>query len=210
MDAPVPNDAAALHAACQPDAAAEGQVAAYEALWAYLYRITFFLVRDQPDAAAMAQDYAQNALLRIHRRLADCREPAAFLGWSRRIATNLVLDDMRRRRRLVPLDEATWDDVTLGAGASQTRRDVETRAGQSWLDQQLAATIGGAPLSDRSRRLVIGRFLENVPDEELAARESALAERDIRPSHIQVTRAKNIAKLRQYGPLLALLRDKAT
>jgi hypothetical protein len=39
--------------------------------------------------------------------------------------------------------------------------------------------------------------------------ESKLAGVETLPSHIQVTRAKNIAKLRQWPPLLALLDSPA-
>jgi hypothetical protein len=64
-----------------------------------------------------------------------------------------------------------------------------------------------APISDRSRRVVIGRYLDDLPDDQLAATESDLSATDVQPSNIQVTRSKNISKLRDFEPFIAFLRE---
>lgn len=189
-------DSAELYHACgSADTAV--QAAAYRELWHYLYRIAFYMTTRQPDGPALAQDCAQRALLRIHQNRTACREPKAFRTWSRRIVTNMVIDDLRRRKRLLPLPDP---------GTSATKIPHESSPEASVLTDitavSLRTLLNQAPISDRSRRVVIGRYLDDLPDETLASIETQLADSDVRPSHVQVTRAKNIAKLRDW-PLLA-------
>ena len=68
-------------------------------------------------------------------------------------------------------------------------------------EKKMRTLFADSPTSERSKRVIIGRFFENQMDEELARRESALAQKAVRPSHVQVTRAKNIAKLREWERL---------
>lgn len=193
----------ALYWACgsQDTAVQEG---AYRQLWEYLFRVAYQLALRQADGAALAQDCAQQALVRIHEQRHNCAEPKAFHGWARRIATNLVIDELRRRRRLVFHD---------GGEAGESQKEVvdasplpETAVLDHLTEQSLRQLLAHSPMSARSRRLVIGRYLDDLPDEMLAQTESALANETVRPSHIQVTRAKNIAKLREWE-LLQQFRD---
>src|SRR3712207_3262544 len=102
--APGFGDSATLYAGCcSSDAGVQER--AYTALYAYLYRVARYMLRSYPEADALAQDCCQIAVIRVHTRLSECREPAAFLTWSRRIAANVVNDEIRRRKRLQSLDE---------------------------------------------------------------------------------------------------------
>ncbi len=67
--------------------------------------------------------------------------------------------------------------------------------------ENLRSLLEKAPISDRSRRVVIGRYLDDADDESLAQTESEIAQKDVLPSHIQVTRSKNITKLRKWDTL---------
>ena len=49
--------------------------------------------------------------------------------------------------------------------------------------------------------------LTDLDDNDLAQTESDLADEDVRPSHVQVTRAKNISKLRQWSLLHQFLEE---
>lgn len=191
-------DSADLYAACQSDDAAV-QTDAYTTLWTYLYRIALHIVRDQPAPDALAQSCAQNALLTIHQRLDECREPAAFRSWCRRIVSNVAIDLLRKRKRLVPLEAASPDEDTV---SDPPPRPDTVVLEQMALDD-LRRLLEKAPISERSFRVVVGRYLDNASEEELAETESDLAGREVLPSHIQVTRSKNIAKLRKWE----LLRD---
>jgi RNA polymerase sigma factor (sigma-70 family) len=195
-------DSTTWFAACQ-DPDPQAQASAYEALFIYLSRAARHIVRDQPGAEALAQDCAQIALIRIHERLDECREPAAFRTWARQIVSHLAIDSLRRRSKLTFAAEDELEFV-LHEGADDDA-SLEEEIATADNESALYVTIHNAPISDRSRRVVIGRYLQELPDEPLAERESKLAGKTVLPSHIQVTRAKNMAKLRTWEPLLSLL-----
>jgi hypothetical protein len=62
-----------------------------------------------------------------------------------------------------------------------------------------------APISERSYRTIVGRYLDDIPDEELAKSESERTGQTLLPSHLQVTRAKNLSKLRKWKHLSSVL-----
>jgi RNA polymerase sigma factor (sigma-70 family) len=189
-----------LYAACA-DHGSERQVAAYEMLWAYLHGVAYWMVRERPDPDAFAADCAQIALLKIHQNLDRCQEPAAFRAWAARIVRRTVLDELRRpdhaRRASLPDDEE--QDDWFGS-VPPIPEPVDLRG-------LLLAAIEHGPLSDRSRRVVVGKFLDDVPDEMLARTESELAAQAVLPSHVQVTRAKNLASLRRDPVFVERVRD---
>jgi RNA polymerase sigma factor (sigma-70 family) len=185
------------------DCMAEGspaQAAAFAQLWPALYRIAYAMLARQPDGEALASDCAQAALIKIHRSLASCHSPARFRAWCAQIVRRVVIDELRRpelaRRAALPADDAD----APAAPAIELGEAAELRA-------LLLAAIGAAPLSERSRRVVLGRFFSEQSDESLAQAESGLAAQAVLPSHIQVTRAKNLAKLRANTTLIERLRD---
>jgi RNA polymerase sigma factor (sigma-70 family) len=186
-------DNAELYAACRSGDRLV-QAAAYETLWGYLYRVAFQVLRDQPEPEMLAQDCAQDALIRVHERLAECREPAAFRAWARRIVTNLAIDTLRRSKWETLPGEDEWDRIPA-SDPPQPEKEA--------LEHELFALISQAPISDRSRRVVLGRYLDGVPDERLAREESRRANRSVLPSHVQVTRSKDINRLRSWAPLEA-------
>lgn len=197
-------DSANWYHACQ-DTDQAVRSAAYTALFAYLSRVALQVVYDQPEAEALAQDCAQTALIRIHERLDECREPAAFRAWARQITSHIAIDTLRRRARLTFVAEAELDAASRSAALAELPLEEQTAVAAH--HQALYTAIQRAPISDRSRRVVIGRYLQELPDELLAEVESKLAKTTTLPSHIQVTRAKNIAKLRQWPPLVELLAE---
>lgn len=196
-------DSADLYHACGSTDQAV-QAAAYQTLWEYLFRVAFYLAAQQPDQEALAQDCAQRALIRIHQQRLRCEEPKAFRTWSRRIVSNLVIDELRRRKRLQPLPEPAQETQLDNHPTSHP--ELETAA--SLTAGSLRQLLQQSPMSDRSRRVVIGRYLDDRNDDSLAQTESELANDDVRPSHVQVTRSKNISKLRQW-PLLRRFLDEA-
>ncbi len=197
-------DSADLFAACGSSDPSV-RTGAYEVLWAYLLRIALYMTARQPDQQALAQDCAQRALIRIHQQRLRCQEPKAFRTWSRRIVSNLVIDELRRRKRLQPLPEA--DQETLAVSSSVNHPEMETLA--TLTTASLRRLLQQAPISERSRRVVIGRFLDEQEDEGLAQTESRLAGEEVLPSHVQVTRSKNISKLRQWPLLRQFLQEAA-
>jgi RNA polymerase sigma factor (sigma-70 family) len=184
-----------LYAACGREGS-DAQADAYRQLFRELFRVTYGMLRARPDGEALAADCAQAALIKAHRSLAQCREPATFRAWAAQIARRTVLDALRRpaQARHAPLDE---HEAALAAPPPEAPSDLRGL---------LLDAVRRGPLSERSRRVILGRFFEERPDEELAAEEARLAGEPVRPSHVQVTRAKNIAKLRGDTGLMERLR----
>ena len=146
----------ALYVACNsldPAAQANG----YETLWRHLYRAALQVARDQADSEAVAQDGAQIALTRIHQRRAQCRTPEAFLPWARRIVVNAVVDELRRRQRQVRLDDPE-DEGELAGAANRPRSPDNLEAAD------LLSLLNHAPISARSRRVVVGRYWDGSDD----------------------------------------------
>jgi RNA polymerase sigma factor (sigma-70 family) len=192
-------DNQSLYAACGQEGS-DAQSAAFTILWDYVYRIAYAMLHTRPDAEALAADCTQITLLKIHRSMAQCREPAAFRGWAAQIARRTVIDLVRQDAhvQLVPLP--IDDDAPHQAFVVQPPSTNDLHA-------LLLAAIQNGRLSERSQRVVIGRFFHDQADEALARVESQLSGETVLPSHIQVTRAKNLAKLRQDTALIHHLRD---
>jgi RNA polymerase sigma factor (sigma-70 family) len=189
-------DSRALYEACRRDGS-DAQADAYGALWGQLYRVTYAMLRGRPEGEALAADCAQAALLKVHRSLDQCRDPAAFRGWASQIARRAVLDALRQpaEARRIPLADA---EHALAVAPPPEPDDLRAT---------LLHAIEHGPLSERSRRVVLGRFFEERTDEQLADAEARQAGERLLPSHIQVTRSKNLAKLRQDAALLDRLRE---
>lgn len=189
-------DSVQLYQACASDDH-KIQEDAYQQLWPYLHQIAWNVLRRQPDAADLAQDCAQKALIRIHDKLADCQEPAAFRTWARRIVSHLAIDELRRRKRLVQWEEEKVEHLADSSPESNLEAIVLDEITMT----DVQSLISNAPISQRSRRVIIGRYIEGLPDELIAQTETELAKQEVLPSHVQVTRSKNVSKLRQW-PLL--------
>ncbi len=194
-----PEDSVELYNAIQARDS-ETQRAAFQVLGTQLLRIAQSMLRAQPDGADLAEDCVQMALIKIHANVAQCRNPLAFREWSAQIVRRIVIDELRRpeyrRRAALPEDDHVHWQATPQQLMSTT--DLHTL---------LVDMIEHGPLSDRSRRVVRGRYFEEQPDEVLARTESDRSGQPVLPSHIQVTRAKNLAALRRDSGLVERLRD---
>ncbi|WP_217924587.1 RNA polymerase sigma factor [Miltoncostaea oceani] len=102
---------------------------------------------------ALADDIAQDTMVRALARLGDLDEPAAFPGWVARIATRRSLDVLRSEQRLVDLGEVPdvpveW--VGRHGDAADLRRAI-------------------AELSEDRRVVVVLRFWLDLTPSEIAA-----------------------------------------
>ncbi|MFN8446671.1 MAG: sigma-70 family RNA polymerase sigma factor [Caldilineaceae bacterium] len=200
MSSSAPSDAATLYQNCR-STDLNVQSAAYRTLWRLLYQGAWNLLYDQIDGADLAEDCAQQALMRIHQRLHECNQPAAFLSWSQRIVANLTIDELRRRKRF----SGTTSTQDEGQNPLENVPVLPEMVSQLEIEE-LRTLLQKAPISDRSRRVVVGRFFDQSDDEQLAQVERELSGEAVLSSHVQVTRAKNLAKLRNWQPLREYLR----
>ena len=146
------------------DEGSDRQRAAFERLWRYLYAVAWRMLTDRPGGEDLAADCTQQALIKIHGRLAECREPGRFLSWAAQIVRRTVIDELRRpdqARRAPALEEPHEPAI-----------EPDMLAGIADLPVLVREALRQAPLSDRSRRVVSGRYFQERPDEELAQVES--------------------------------------
>src|ERR671910_1135766 len=119
---------------------------------------------------ANAEDFAQEALIKITGTLDSFRGESRFTTWAQKIAMNVALTELRRRR---------WRDVSLqdlfarreGAdrGPADTQLTPEELALQSTVLQELRRMVE-EELTDRQREAVVAVLLEEMPISEAARR----------------------------------------
>ena len=115
-------------------------------------------------------DFAQEALIRITGNLDSFRGESHFTTWAQKIAMNVALTELKRRR---------WRDVSLqdlfarreGAdrGPADTQLNPEQLAFQNMVLGELRRMVE-EELTDRQREAVVAVLLEDMPVSEVAKR----------------------------------------
>jgi RNA polymerase sigma-70 factor (ECF subfamily) len=122
------------------------------------------------DVDANVEDFAQEALIKIMGNLGSFRGESRFTTWANKIAMNVVLTELKRRR---------WRDVSLqdlfarrGAadrGPADPHLTPEQLAYQNMVLTKLRRVID-EELSARQREAVVAVILEGMPISEVARR----------------------------------------
>ncbi len=123
----------------------------------YLGRIVAYGYRMLGDGAE-AEDVAQETFLRLWRNIDTWRAEAPLIHWLHRVAYNLCIDRLRRRRT-IPLD-ATPEPLDLSEDPAGTLHRLE-------LADAVAAAIGQLP--ERQRAAVVFVHQEGLNNIETAA-----------------------------------------
>lgn len=120
-----------------------------------------------------AEDFAQEALIRILENLDSFRGESRFTTWARSIAIRVAYTDLRRRR---------WSDVSLqeilerhGGRRSESDifRDRTSQPERAAARKMMVETIQGfiaEELTERQREALIAVMFEGMPLEETARR----------------------------------------
>ena len=99
------------------DLASGGELEAFDELVRRYHRKVYALASNMLKDHDAADDICQEAFMRAYRALSRFRKGASFYTWIYRIATNLCLNYLRDRKRLVRMDEAPV--ATLASSDSQ-------------------------------------------------------------------------------------------
>jgi RNA polymerase sigma-70 factor, ECF subfamily len=137
-----------------------------EAHYKHVYNLALRMVRSEADAA----DLTQETFVRVYRSLPRLRAEGAQLAWIRRIATNLCLDHLRRRRAAPPacsLDALLADspDLALFADQSDAGSDPYRHSAAEERKQVLHRALGALP--DDYRALIVLHHVEGMGVEEI-------------------------------------------
>jgi len=161
----------ALQTSALVERAREGDQRAFEALVdLYKDKIYTYVSRMLHDPVE-AQDIAQDTFLRAYQSLPRFRGASSFQTWLYRIASNLVIDSVRRRSRrqagAVSLDApVNTEDGELARQIPDERRGPEQLAESTAVQEQVKQAI--ARLSPKLRPVLVMYDLQGMSYQEIA------------------------------------------
>ncbi len=119
---------------------------------------------------AYVEDFAQEALLRITGNLDSFRGESRFTTWAQKIAMNVALTELKRRRwRDVSLQDLFARREAADSGPEDTQLTPEQLAYQNTVLGELHRMVD-EELTDRQREAVVAVILEGMPISEVARR----------------------------------------
>ncbi|MBK8024676.1 MAG: sigma-70 family RNA polymerase sigma factor [Chloroflexi bacterium] len=126
------------------------------------------------DVTQMAQDMAQDALMRVIENLDSFRGDSLFTTWAMRVAVRVAISDLRRARyRDFSLDALTADGepawLSLNPVASDKAPNPERAAEQREVVTRLQDSIREA-LTERQYQALVAVAVNHVPMEVVAER----------------------------------------
>jgi RNA polymerase sigma-70 factor, ECF subfamily len=133
--------------------AAEGDLAAFETLvrrhQRRVYSLAYHAVRDE----GLAEELAQDVFVQLHAHLGQLESPRHLAAWLRRVTSHRVIDALRARKQVLPLDaaaEPTTDPLRTDPLATGLIRRELTR------------------LPPQARLVVMLRYMEDLAPTEIA------------------------------------------
>jgi RNA polymerase sigma-70 factor (ECF subfamily) len=122
------------------------------------------------DVDANVEDFAQEALIKIMSNLASFRGESRFTTWANKIAMNVALTELKRRRwRDVSLQDVFARREAADRGLADHHLTPEQLAYQNMVLTNLRRMID-EELTDRQREAVVAVTLEGMPIAEVARR----------------------------------------
>jgi RNA polymerase sigma-70 factor, ECF subfamily len=122
------------------------------------------------DVDANAGDFAQEALIKITANLDSFRGESRFTTWAQKIAMNVALTELKRRRwRDVSLQELFARREAANGEPADTQLSPEQLALQNTVLQELRRMVD-EELTDRQQEAVVAVILEGMPVSEVARR----------------------------------------
>jgi RNA polymerase sigma-70 factor (ECF subfamily) len=115
-------------------------------------------------------DFAQEALIKITGNLDSFRGESRFTTWAQKIAMNVALTELKRRRwRDVSLQDLIARREAADRGPADTQLTPEQLAYQNTVLGELRRMVD-EELTDRQREAVVAVILEGMPISEVAKR----------------------------------------
>jgi RNA polymerase sigma-70 factor, ECF subfamily len=119
---------------------------------------------------ANIEDFAQEALIKIMSNLDSFRGESRFTTWAKKIAMNVALTELKRRRwQNVSLQDLLARRTATGRGLADPQLTPEQEAFQNMVLAKLRGIID-EELTDRQREAVVAVILEGMPIAEVARR----------------------------------------
>jgi RNA polymerase sigma-70 factor (ECF subfamily) len=139
----------------------DGRKEAFDELMRRYQDRVYWTIRRMIGDADEAYDLTQDVFIKAHAKLGSFRGDAQFFTWLYRIASNLSINHLRRKklRTFFSLDDIL--DLEDSAPAPAVRAE----------ESELQARIAGAirRLPEKQRSVFIMRYYDDLPYEEMAA-----------------------------------------
>lgn len=143
-----------------------GETAAFEELLGRYEGLVYNLAHRYFGNQAEACDVAQEAMIKIYRRIGDFRGQSSFKTWLYRVVTNVCLDYLRKRRTApLSLDELA-EENRAAVKVAPPSEDPEASLERAELGEILGGLI--STLAKDHRSVLILRDVEGLAYEEIA------------------------------------------
>lgn len=126
----------------------------YEAHVDRVYRLAYRMVGED----ALARDLTQDTFIRVFEKLDGFRGDAAFTTWLHSVATSVVLNGLRTRKRIRSREKDM--EAARHVGVTPTRIEPDVR-------RRLTEAVNGLP--DKYRTVFVMHDLEGYTHREIAA-----------------------------------------
>jgi len=139
-----------------------------ELYYKHVYRLIYRMIRNEADAA----DLTQETFIRVYRALPRLRHDTASGAWVRRIATNVCVDFLRRKRR-TPQHVSLDTEMMSGESSFEIRLPHNTSVDPSGLAERsetqrtVREAIDGLP--NAYRTVILLHHILDMRVEEVAA-----------------------------------------
>jgi RNA polymerase sigma-70 factor (ECF subfamily) len=128
---------------------------------AYKDRVFSIAVYSFNGDATAASDVTQQIFLKLMTSITQFRGDAEFTTWLYRLVVNACIDEQRRGRRFLPLDES------MPVSRMEDRRPQEKQFARLEMADSVKAAI--SELSPRFRLPILLKYIEGLSYEEIAA-----------------------------------------
>ena len=142
-----------------------GEQTAFDELAARHYRRVYNVIYRMLGNREQAEDVTQETFLRVYSRLDTFQEGGSFVGWLRRIASNMSIDHLRRRReQTVSLDE----QLESGVEQADTRLDAQPEDRLEMSEDSRRVVEAVQKLPGKQRAVLVLRHVEGMKIDEIA------------------------------------------
>jgi len=130
-----------------------------------VFAVALGVVKNQDDAL----DVVQEAFVKVHKHIGSFQGSSSFYTWLYRIAMNLSIDHVRKKRKVVELDETVHKDDAAAGGAflpQLTQENPSKNVSRGELSTQIRAALDTLP--EYHRAVILLREVEGMSYEEMA------------------------------------------
>jgi RNA polymerase sigma-70 factor (ECF subfamily) len=125
-----------------------------------VYSVAFHYMRNAEEARDMAQDI----FVRIYQRLETFQGDQAFLPWMLRLARNVCIDALRRKKARPPATDVTIDDAVQIASSTPTPEETsEARSSRDLLYRAMDR------MSESDREILMLKEIQGLKVEEISS-----------------------------------------